>query len=67
MGGMVKKISFFIFIGVFNFQSILGQFVVGASRIDNAAQFEVVSTNKGVLLPRVQLTGTNDVTTVNNV
>lgn len=64
---MVKKISFFIFIGVFNFQSILGQFVVGASRIDNAAQFEVVSTNKGVLLPRVQLTGTNDVTTVYNV
>ena len=64
---MVKKISFFIFFGVFNFQNIFSQFVVGASSIDNAAQFEVVSSDKGVLLPRVQLTGTNDVTTISNV
>ncbi len=64
---MVKKITFFVFVIACNFQNIFGQFVVGASEVDNAAQFEVVSTNKGVLLPRVQLTGTNDVTTVSNV
>ncbi|CAM1374083.1 hypothetical protein [Tenacibaculum xiamenense] len=64
---MVKRITFFVFVIAFNFQNIYGQFVVGASQIDNAAQFEVVAANKGVLLPRVQLTGTNDVTTVSNV
>ncbi|SEB73370.1 hypothetical protein SAMN04489761_1602 [Tenacibaculum sp. MAR_2009_124] len=64
---MVKRITFFVFVIAFNFQNIHGQFVVGASEVDNAAQLDVVSSNKGVLLPRVQLTGTNDVTTISNL
>ncbi len=64
---MVKKYTIcfsFILLSVYELQS---QFIVGAKKIDNAAQFEVKSSNKGVLLPRVELTGTNDITSIANL
>lgn len=38
--------------------------IVGASTADNSAKFQVDATNKGILIPRVTLTGTTDATTI---
>ena len=39
---------------------------VGTSNPDNSAQLDVVSTNKGILIPRVKLTGSLDLSTIAN-
>ena len=39
---------------------------VGTSNPDNSAQLDVVSTNKGMLIPRVKLTGSLDLSTIAN-
>lgn len=57
------------FIAIFLFAvSISAQAQVGinstGSNADNSAMLDVSAVNKGVLIPRVALTGTNDVTTV---
>ena len=39
---------------------------IGTSMPDKSAMLEVVSTDKGLIIPRVALTGTTDVTTITN-
>lgn len=60
----MKKILFIIvlFMGLSGY----AQVGVGTSNPDASAQLDVVSTNKGILIPRMKLTGTSDVTTIAN-
>jgi hypothetical protein len=60
----MKKLLFIIvlFVGL----SSYAQVGVGTSNPDASAQLDVVSTNKGILIPRMKLTGTLDVTTITN-
>jgi hypothetical protein len=46
--------------------SSYAQVGVGTSNPDASAQLDVVSTNKGILIPRMKLTGTSDVSTIAN-
>ncbi|WP_202701890.1 hypothetical protein [Flavobacterium sp. UGB4466] len=39
---------------------------IGNSKPDNSAMLDIVSTNKGVVIPRIALTGSNDLTTISN-
>ncbi|RTY86094.1 hypothetical protein EKL32_28040, partial [Flavobacterium sp. GSN2] len=60
----MKKFLFIIvlFMGL----SSYAQVGVGTSNPDTSAQLDVVSTNKGILIPRMKLTGTSDVSTIAN-
>ncbi|BFM44339.1 hypothetical protein CFS9_29800 [Flavobacterium sp. CFS9] len=39
---------------------------IGSSKPDNSAMLDIVSTNKGVIIPRIALTGSKDLTTIAN-
>ncbi|WP_264529510.1 hypothetical protein [Flavobacterium sp. N502540] len=39
---------------------------IGNSKPDNSAMLDIVSTNKGVIIPRIALTGSKDLTTIAN-
>jgi hypothetical protein len=41
-----------------------GQVAIKTAAPDSSAQFEIYSTNKGVLIPRIPLTGATDATTI---
>ncbi len=49
---------------VLSLSNVQAQVGIGTPTPNNSAQLEVKSTNKGVLIPRVALTGTTDNTTV---
>ena len=60
-----------ILIAVFLCTAWLGQQVYaqqgfGTNAPDRSAAVDIVSTKRGLLIPRISLTGTNDATTVNN-
>jgi hypothetical protein len=60
----MKKFLFFNFF--FCFFIGFSQVGIGTVVPNSSATLDVVSTDKGVLLPRVALTGTNDTTTISN-
>jgi hypothetical protein len=43
-----------------------GQVGIGNSNPNNSAMLDIVSTNKGVIIPRIELTGSKDRTTIAN-
>lgn len=43
-----------------------GQVGIGNSNPNNSAMLDIVSTNKGVIIPRIELTGSKDITTIVN-
>jgi len=64
----MKTLSFFIAMFLFISSSLFAQVAInttGASP-DNSAMLDVSAANKGLLIPRIELTGTNDVTTVSS-
>jgi len=58
----MKKILFVIalFAGI----SSYAQVGIGTSSPDASAQLDVVSTDKGILIPRIKLTGSSDITSI---
>ncbi|MGQ8869072.1 hypothetical protein [Myroides sp. TSA_177.3] len=44
--------------------SAMAQIGIGTEKAANSAQLDIVSTDKGVLLPRIELKGTDDRTTI---
>ncbi|UGU16296.1 hypothetical protein LS482_00155 [Sinomicrobium kalidii] len=62
---MMKQFYAVVFFLVITF-SAHAQVGIGTSLPDNSAQLDVVADNKGVLIPRVALTGTTDQTTIAN-
>jgi hypothetical protein len=56
--------SFFFTISIFFSGLSLAQVGIGTTTPSASAALEVSSTNKGFLAPRVQLTGTSDVSTI---
>lgn len=58
-----KLLSFILFLGYYTTYS---QVSIGKLMLNAAAQLEVVATNKAILIPRVNLTGSTDVTTLIN-
>ncbi|MFH6999347.1 hypothetical protein ACHRVZ_15560 [Flavobacterium sp. FlaQc-57] len=60
----MKKVLFFI--TLFSVLTSYAQVGIGTSSPDASAQLDVVSTNKGILIPRVKLTGSLDVVSVSN-
>ncbi len=61
MGRKLYYVAILFFISI---ATVNGQVGIGTNAPDNSAVLDVKSTNKGVLIPRVALTGTNDVTTI---
>jgi len=39
---------------------------LGLRNPDVSAELDITTTNKGLLIPRIALTGTNDITTINS-
>src|SRR5690606_21394190 len=67
----ITKMKHVILIAVFLCTAWLGQQVYaqqgfGTNAPDRSAAVDIVSTKRGLLIPRISLTGTNDATTVNN-
>lgn len=58
-----KLLSFILFLGYYTTYS---QVSIGKLMLNAAAQLEVVTTNKAILIPRVNLTGSTDVATFIN-
>lgn len=58
-----KLLSFILFLGYYTTYS---QVSIGKLMLNAAAQLEVVATNKAILIPRVNLTGSTDVATLIN-
>lgn len=58
-----KLLSFILFLGYYTTYS---QVSIGKLMLNAAAQLEVVATNKAILIPRVNLTGSTDVATFIN-
>jgi hypothetical protein len=61
---MRKAFFFFVIACTFLFTNVHAQIGIGTNTPDPAAMLEVSSSNKGLLIPRVALTGINDVTTI---
>jgi trimeric autotransporter adhesin len=61
---MRKAFFFFVIACTFLFTNVHVQIGIGTNTPDPAAILEVSSSNKGLLIPRVALTGINDVTTI---
>lgn len=60
----MKRIIFFLLAGIVS-QALTAQNVgIGTTTPNNSARLDVVSVNKGFLLPRVALTGTTDAVTI---
>jgi len=64
----MKKLSFFVAMIMLISSSLFAQVAINSTgaAADNSAILDVSATNKGLLIPRVALTGTNDVTTVSS-
>ncbi|MFZ4522409.1 MAG: hypothetical protein ACOYNC_11930, partial [Bacteroidales bacterium] len=64
----MKKLSFFVAMIMLISSSSFAQVSINTTgnQPDNSAMLDVSATNKGVLIPRIALTGTNDVTTVSS-
>jgi hypothetical protein len=60
----MKKLVLIIFILCIQFSN--AQVGIGTSDPNKSAQLEVLSSEKGLLIPRIQLNGTTDVSTINN-
>ena len=60
----MKKLVFIIFILCIQFSN--AQVGIGTSDPNQSALLEIVSSDKGLLIPRIQLNGTTDVSTINN-
>ncbi|WP_426486147.1 hypothetical protein [Flavobacterium sp. 2] len=58
-----KLLPLFLFLGSYAAYSQVG---IGTPMPNSSAQLEVVASDKGVLIPRVNLTGSTDVTTIKN-
>lgn len=58
-----RLLSFILFLGYYTTYS---QVSIGKLMLNAAAQLEVVTTNKAILIPRVNLTGSTDVATFIN-
>lgn len=61
---MEKKLCYVAVLFFITSIVVRGQVGIGTNAPDNSAVLDVKSTNKGVLIPRVALTGTGDVTTI---
>lgn len=51
---------------VFQTATIQAQVAIGTTQLDAGAMFQVESSDKGVLIPRISLTSNTDVTTIEN-
>jgi hypothetical protein len=60
----LKKLVFIILIFCVQFSN--AQVGIGTSNPNQSALLEIVSSDKGLLIPRIQLNGTTDVSTINN-
>ncbi|TPG36143.1 hypothetical protein [Flavobacterium pectinovorum] len=58
-----KLLSLFLFLGSYAAYSQVG---IGIPMPNASSQLEVVASNKGVLIPRINLTGSTDATTILN-
>jgi hypothetical protein len=61
---MIKNQLIYFFIGITSL--IQAQVGINIANPDGSAALDIVSNNKGLLIPRVALTGTNDFTTIIN-
>lgn len=62
----MKKLLLIISGLIFSVNTVNAQLGVGAPLPSTSSQLDVVSTNKGILIPRVSLTGSTDATTISN-
>ena len=62
----VKKLSFFIVMFLLTGSSLFSQVAINTTGAapDSSAMLDLGGTNKGLLIPRIALTGTNDTTTI---
>ncbi len=60
---MIKKLLLTALLGI-TFGAYAQNVGIGTATPDASAQLDIVSTNSGLLIPRVTLTGTNDVATI---
>ena len=61
----LKTIKKFMFLLIILFaMDASAQVVLGGTTIDNGAIFQMKSTNKGLMLPKVALSDRNDATTI---
>lgn len=60
----MKKLVFIILIFCVQFSN--AQVGIGTSNPNQSALLEIVSSDKGLLIPRIQLNGTTDVSAINN-
>lgn len=67
---MVKKILPLIIVCIYAINFTYAQTThgvgIGTATVDPSAILQVVSTNKGVLFPKIGLTSTTDITTIAN-
>ncbi|MDC8005719.1 hypothetical protein POV27_16795 [Aureisphaera galaxeae] len=64
MKSQLRYIIMFTFLAVFSFLQMDAQVAIGTNTLEDGAVFQVESSDKGVLIPRVTLTGRNDVSTI---
>jgi len=62
----MKKLLLIFSALIFSVNVVNAQLGVGTPLPAASSQLDVVSTNKGILIPRVSLTGTTDATTISN-
>lgn len=60
------KTKVFLIAIILFFCNSYGQVGIGTLTPNNSAQLDVIANNKGVLIPRVSLTGVTDATTISN-
>lgn len=63
---MKQKLSLLLLITVLSISSLKAQVGIGTTLPDPSAQLDVVATDRGVLIPRVSLTGINDTKTISD-
>lgn len=61
---MVRVFFFVLIVSFFSSSKVFSQVGIGTLMPEKAAMLDVVSTSKGILIPRVSLTGVMDVTTI---